>query len=382
MSKSRLRIGIELFALLSFLVIGVAIVWRGFPFTPRTAPPPVGNGVLTVAMFWTRLERNNVQCQLCFRNCILGDGETGYCKVRKNVEGVLYSLVFGRAAGTQIDPIELEPIYHMLPGHRNLAVFTAGCNFMCNFCHNWHIATRSPEEVGSLILPPEEIVRSAIEQGCKSISFTINEPTVFFEYMLETARLAQESGLKTLFHTNGAINPEPLKKILQYMDAVCVDLKGFTAGFFREVAFAEMEPVLNTLRIIRESGVWLEIVNLIIPTLNDDMERIREMCIWIRDNLGTDVPLHFSRFFPAFRLTRLPPTPIETLEQARAIALEVGLDFVTIGNVPGHEANSTFCPECGEILIKRSHFDVLANHIEDGECRFCGYQIPGIWVVR
>jgi pyruvate formate lyase activating enzyme len=218
-----------------------------------------------------------------------------------------------------------------------------------------------------------------MELNCEAISFTYNEPTVFYEWVYDVAKLAQERGLKTYFHTNGAINPEPLRALLEHLDAVCVDLKAFTAEFYEVTSFSELSPVLTTLKTIKEAGVWFEITNLVIPTLNDDMEKIREMCIWIRDNLGKGVPLHFSRFFPAYKLTRLPPTPIETLEKAREIALEVGLEYVTIGNVPGHEANSTFCPQCGETLIERVHFEVLANHIENGRCQFCGHPIPGVW---
>jgi len=373
----RFRRLLEILFLLSFLIIGFLIIWGGVPFFGEARP--AGETPLREARYWIKLGEGWVQCTLCFRNCSIPEGERGYCTVRVNRGGTLYTLVYGKIAAIQVDPVEKEPLFHFLPGTMSLCFGTAGCNFKCSFCHNWHLAVRTPEEVGGTLLSPEEAVSRALGLGVTSISFTYNEPTVFFEWVYDVAKLAQERGLKTYFHTNGAINPEPLRALLNHLDAVCVDLKAFTAEFYRGIAFAEMEPVLNTLKIIREKGVWLEIVNLIIPTLNDDMENIREMCLWIRDNLGKDVPLHFTRFFPAFRLTRLPPTPIETLEQARAIALEVGLEFVTIGNVPGHEANSTFCPECGETLIKRVHFSVLANHIEEGECKFCGRQIPGVW---
>lgn len=185
--------------------------------------------------------------------------------------------------------------------------------------------------------------------------------------------------MRTIFHTNGAISPEPLRAILQHVDAVTVDLKAFTADFFYGTSFSLLEPVLKTLEVIKEEGVWFEIVNLIIPTLNDDARNIREMCGWIRNNLGADVPVHFSRFFPAYKLVNLYPTPIDTLEEARKIALDVGINYVTIGNVPGHEANSTYCSECGKRIIQRTHFTVLANNVEDGACKFCGHSIPGIW---
>jgi len=282
-------------------------------------------------------------------------------------------------AAIQIDPVEKEPLLHFYPDTRMLCFGTAGCNFKCIFCQNWHLAARTPEEVEATYISPQGAVKKAIDYSCTSISFTYNEPTVFYEWMYDVARLAQENGLKTLFHTNGAMKPQPLRELLKYMDAVCVDLKAFTTEFYYVTSFSELEPVLTTLKIIKEEGVWLEVTNLIIPTLNDDPQKIKEMCIWIKDNLGKDTPLHFSRFFPAYKLTKLSPTPIETLEMARNIAQEVGLQYVTIGNVPGHPANSTYCPECGKVLIERVHFSILANNIEDGRCKYCGYKISGVW---
>ncbi|GFP18765.1 pyruvate formate lyase activating enzyme [Candidatus Hakubella thermalkaliphila] len=347
---------------------------------PEEPTPSFDQQALTEARYYVKMEGETIQCQLCFRRCTISEGERGYCGVRENREGTLYTLVYGRPCSiTEGSPIEKLPLYHVLPGSARLNLATAGCNFKCSFCHNWQIAARTPEEVISFDLSPEEVVERAIENNLQFIAFTYTEPTVFYEYMYDVSKLAKEKGLRTLLNTNGAMNPEPLRQLLKYIDAVNVDLKAFTAEFYQVTSYSELEPVLTTLKIIKEEGVWFEITNLVIPTLNDDMGKIREMCIWVRDNLGKDVPLHFSRFFPAYKLTRLPPTPIETLEQARAIALEVGLEYVTIGNVPGHEANSTFCPNCGETLIKRVHFSVLANHIEDGKCKFCGYQIPGVW---
>lgn len=346
---------------------------------PEEPTPSFDQQALTEARYYVKMEGETIQCQLCFRRCTISEGQRGYCTVRANKGGTLYALVYAMPAARQVDPVEKEPLLHFFPGTMTLCFGTAGCNFKCSFCHNWHLAARTPEEVAATPLSAEEAVNKALELGVQSISFTYNEPTVFYEWAYDVAKLAQERGLRTYFHTNGAINPEPLRALLKRLDAVAVDVKAFTAEFYQVTSFSELEPVLTTLKIIKEEGVWFEITNLVIPTLNDDMGKIREMCIWVRDNLGKDVPLHFSRFFPAYKLTRLPPTPIETLEQARAIALEVGLEYVTIGNVPGHEANSTFCPNCGETLIKRVHFSVLANHIEDGKCKFCGYQIPGVW---
>lgn len=331
------------------------------------------------ASFYEKLDNYRVHCQLCFKNCIIPEGRRSFCRVRENRGGILYSLVYGMPATLQIDPIELEPMYHMLPGHRNLCVATASCNFRCPHCQNWHITQRDPEDVHSFSASPEEVVETAIRNRCLSISHSINEPAIFYEYMYDIARLAQKRGLKTLFHTNGSLNEEPLRELLKWMDGVTVDLKGFTEEFYNEVVSGDLGTVLNNLKVIREEGVWLEIVNLIIPTLNDNPDDIRRMCEWIREHLGKETPLHFSRFSPAYKLTRLPKTPIETLEKAHSIARDVGLEYVTIGNVPGHKYNSTFCPECNSRLIHRVHFKVLANNIEDGRCGYCGHKIPGIW---
>lgn len=330
------------------------------------------------AMFYLELPDLEVQCRLCFRICIIPEGSRGFCGVRENRGGTLYTLVYGAPSAVHIDPIEKEPQYHHLPGTDILAIGTVGCNFVCLHCHNWSLSQARPGERAVLDFPPEEVIGTALEQGVPTISFTYNDPIVCFEYLYDVARLAQENGLRVIWHTNGSINHEPLMTILPYTDAVTVDLKGFTDEAYANSA-ALLQPVLNTLRTIREQGVWLEIVNLVIPTINDNPEDIRRMSRWIVDNLGSDVPLHFSRFFPNFRLTDIAPTPVETLVRAREIALEEGIRFSTIGNVPGHEFNSTFCPECDTRLIHRTHFEVIYNVIEEGKCPDCGEEIPGLW---
>ncbi|MDI6839361.1 MAG: AmmeMemoRadiSam system radical SAM enzyme [bacterium] len=344
------------------------------------ATPKTKKSVVREAMFYKKLDDNKVWCQLCFRKCIINDGKRGFCRNRENRAGTLYNVVYAKPSAVHIDPIEKEPQLHMLPGSNILCFGTAGCNFRCRFCHNWHLSQRSVEEMEYCYdMPPEKAVESAIKYNTPTISFTYNEPTSFYEYVYDVAKLAKKKGLKILWHSNGAINPEPLKTLLKYTDAVTIDLKGFTNKFYSEASSAELEPVLQTLKIIKEQGVWLEIVNLLIPTLNDNPKDIKQMCKWIKENLGPNVPLHFSRFSPAYKLTNLPPTPIETLEQAYKIAKEIGLNYVTIGNVPGHKYNSTFCPMCQKRLIHRIHFQVLSNHIKDGKCSFCGHYIPGIW---
>jgi len=343
------------------------------------SPKAKKESFLREAMFYKVLVGDEVQCQMCFRKCIIPEGRRGACRNRENRKGKLYSVVYGRPSAVHIDPIEKEPQYHFLPGSEILCIGTAGCNFRCRHCHNWHLSQRSIEEMAYVYdLMPEKAVEQALKNKIPTMSFTYNEPTSFYEYVYDIAKLAKEKGLRIIWHSNGAINPAPLKELLKYTDGVTIDLKGFSQRAY-DNSSAELEPVLRTLKIIKKEGKWLEIVNLVIPTINDDLEEIREMCIWIKENLGVDVPLHFSRFFPAYRLTQLPPTPISTLEKAYEIARKVGLNYVSIGNVPGHKYNSTFCPKCGKKLIHRTHFMVLSNDIEDGKCRFCGQKIPGIW---
>jgi len=332
------------------------------------------------ARYYSNIGRNAVQCLLCFRSCTIPNGDRGYCRVRENNDGTLHSVVYARPAALQLDPIEKEPMFHNIPGSNILCIGTASCNFRCQFCHNWHLTQRSPEELRGRTqhLYPEEIVAAAKERGM-GMSFTYNEPTIFYEYMYDIAELGQREGLNVIFHTNGGMQEKPLRRLLEHMTAVTVDLKGFTADFYQDVSFADMEPVIQTLKTLKEEGVWFEIVNLIIPTLNDNTRTIREMCKWIVNELGVDVPVHFTRFSPAYKMTHLQPTPVRTLERARDIALDESIKFVYIGNVPGHKNNSTFCPRCDERIIQRRHFSVLDLKIKDGKCENCGENIPGKW---
>jgi pyruvate formate lyase activating enzyme len=356
------------------------------------------------AKYYAQLDGDRVQCQMCFRRCVVPEGKRGFCRNKVNIGGRYYTVVYGRPSALQIDPIEKEPSFHMLPGATILCTGTASCNNRCKFCQNWHLSQRSFEEIDHFDLSPERTVDLARGVGydpalplvrvsgapgipleqvaeirCDAVSFTYNEPTVFYEHMYDVARLAREAGLGTLFHTNGGMNEEPLAALLEHMDAVTVDLKAFTPAFYREVSSSELEPVLRTLEQIYDSGVHLEIVNLVVTTLNDDLDDIRRMCRWIGDTLSVEVPLHFTRFFPNYKLTNLPPTPIDTLESAAQIADEEGLHYVYIGNCPGHERNSTFCPQCGRVIIERVHFGVVSLDVQEGKCRFCGHGIPGIW---
>lgn len=341
--------------------------------------PAKPTGPVSRSMYYRKREKNLLQCELCFRQCLIPDGKRGFCRARINKAGKLESLVWGRPAGLQIDPIELEPMYHLVPGHRNLCVYTASCNFRCKHCHNWSISQSAPEEIKGLSMTPREIVEETIRLGCQSISHSINEPTVFYEMMYEVSQIAKERGLMTVCHTNGGIAEGPLKALLKYLDGVTVDLKSFNPKFYREVSEARLEPVLNTLVKIKESATHLEIVNLVITTLNDDLQEIKKMCRWIVENLGKEVPLHFTRFSPAYKMTHLPPTPLKTLESAWSIAVAEGIKYVYIGNVVGHPGNSTYCPKCSKMLIERTHFLVLKNLVQQGSCPFCQERITGIW---
>jgi len=346
----------------------------------RNAESKAGEILPREVMFYKKLENGSVQCGICFRRCVIAEGQRGFCRNRENREGRLYNIVYGRPSAVHIDPVEKEPQFHFLPGSSILCLGTAGCNFRCKHCQNWHLSQRSIEEMEFVYsLTPSEVVELALKKNIPTISFTYNEPTSFYEYVYDIAKLAKQKGLKIIWHSNGSMNPEPLGELLKYTDGVTIDLKGFTGKFYSQISSAKLEPVLDTLKNIKESGVHLEIVNLIIPTHNDNLQDIRRMCSWIRENLGEEVALHFTRFFPAHKLTTLPPTPVSRLEEAYGIAREIGLKYVYIGNVPGHAYNSTFCPKCNKRLIHRTHFTVLKNNIRDGKCKFCGAEVPGIW---
>ena len=345
------------------------------PSSITTATPEVSP---KEAMFYEKLDGNKIQCNICFRRCIVPPGGRGFCRVKENRDGRYYSLVYSSPSAVHVDPIEKEPQLHMLPGSEILCLGTAGCNFRCRHCHNWHLSQARPEDLDAYHLPPEKVIELAIQKDIPTISFTYNEPTVFYEYVYDIAVLAKKKGLKILWHSNGSMNPDPLRALLEYTDAVTIDLKGFTKKAYQNSS-AELKPVLETLKIIKQEGRWLEIVNLVIPTINDNPDDIQRMCEWIKENLGEEVPLHFSRFFPNYKLLHLPPTPIETLEDAYRIAKDTGLHYVTIGNVPGHKYNSTFCSKCGRRLIHRVHFQVSENNVVKGRCKFCNHKIPGIW---
>jgi len=310
---------------------------------------------------------------------MISEGHRGDCRVRENRGGKLYTMVFGNPCAVHNDPIEKKPFYHFLPGTMALSLATAGCNLHCLYCQNWSISQVPPEKTDYYELPPEAIVELAQRAGSTSIAFTYTEPTIFYEYMTAIAKLARPLGIRCVVISAGYMNPEPVRQLCRIVDAIKIDFKGYSDEFYRKVCFATLQPVLDTMKIIHDSGVHLEIVNLVIPTLNDSEEMLRGLCRWIVDNLGPDVPTHFSRFYPMYKLKHLPPTPVSTLEMAREIAVEEGIKFAYVGNVPGHRWDNTYCPRCGKLLIKRLGFSVLENNIVDGKCKYCSEPIPGVW---
>ncbi len=320
-----------------------------------------------------------LRCQLCPWQCELSDGQTGRCKVRRNHEGQGQTLVHSNPVLVQEEPLERLPFFHVRPGSRTLAVSTAGCNMHCKFCEVWDMALVDPHEVHAYEMPPEQIIEQARMAGLTSISYAFGEPVVFYEYMVEVARKAKAEGMLNLLHTAAFIQPEPLEELAGLMDAVNVDLKSFDPAFYRDVVSGDMQPVLDALLRFRKAGVHIEITNVLIPGMNDDPAMIEKMCRWIRDEIGADTPVHFARFYPLYRLTNLPQTPVSVLDRARQIARDSGLNHVYVAKVTGHEGENTFCPGCGHKAISRLGFIVDQVDMVDGHCKHCDHHIPGRW---
>lgn len=328
---------------------------------------------------YTKLLSGDIQCLLCPRECVIKDGQTGTCRVRKNIKGKLDSLVYAQAAAANVDPIEKKPLFHFMPRSETFSIATAGCNLRCIFCQNWSLSQTEPDNIEYTPRSPEQIVLLAKKNSCPSISYTYSEPVVFFEYMYDCAYLAKQNNIKNVLITSGYINPQPLKELCTVIDAANVDLKGFSDNVYRQVAAAKLAPVLESLKILKEKGVWLEVGYLVIPSFNDSNEELKTASNWIVKNLGPDVPLHFLRFFPMHKLTNLPPTPVTTLENACKIAKKSGLNYVYIGNVPGNFYENTYCPKCKKMLIERKGYFVSSINIKNGCCKFCNYKIAGVW---
>jgi pyruvate formate lyase activating enzyme len=331
------------------------------------------------ASFYEPLAGGKVRCKLCPRGCVVGDTHHGYCRVRANRGGRYYSLVYGRPCAIHTDPIEKKPFFHVYPGSQAFSIATVGCNMACKFCQNWDIAQAGPNDIRPPYRSPEAIAQQAAESGARTIAYTYTEPTIFFEYMSDCARAGKARGKESVVVSNGFIAAEALNTLLPLIKAIKIDFKAFTPTFYRDICDGYLAPVRNTLKLLAKSGVWYEIVVLIIPTLNDSSDEIKRMTAWIVQDLGPDVPLHFSRYQPMYKIKNIPPTPPDTLRRARRIAQAEGCRFVYIGNLSGEEAQNTVCPYCQAILIRRYEYRILENNIVKGACKACGKTIPGVW---
>jgi len=331
------------------------------------------------AEFFKKLEDREIECQLCPRKCAIGDKERGYCGARENIDGEYYTLVYGRPCSINADPIEKKPFFHFLPGTLAFSIATAGCNLNCKFCQNWQISQFRPEQIRSVNLSPVEVAARAQQYDCRSIAYTYSEPVIFYEYMRDCAAAGADRNLRSVMISAGYIQPEPLEKLIPYLSAVKIDLKSFREKYYEDICNGQLKPVLDTLVSLKKSGIWFEIVYLMVPTLNDDPAEIQDLCGWIKSELGQDVPVHFTRFHPNYLLKELPPTPVESLETAYAIAKKAGLHFPYIGNVYGHEGENTYCPNCRKLLVRRYAFDVTENLLSTDRCSQCGYSIRGIF---
>jgi pyruvate formate lyase activating enzyme len=332
------------------------------------------------AMLYETLESNDVHCFLCNHHCRIKDGDTGFCKVRKNIGGKLNTLAYGKVVAANSDPIEKKPLYHFLPGSLSFSIATMGCNFHCGFCQNWQISQIEEEGVSELpgrSFSPKQIVEEAQKAGCKSIAYTYTEPTIFFEYAYDTAMLAKEAGLANIFVTNGFMTKQALETISDHLDACNVDLKSFNNEFYKSVCQGRLKPVLDSIRTMKELGIWVEVTTLIIPEQNDSDEELRNIAGFIA-GVSIDIPWHISRFHPGYQYNDTYPTPAETLRKAYTMGKEAGLHFVYIGNLPGEEKD-TACPHCQHTLIHRSGFVTLENRIRNSRCPECGEIVPGIF---
>jgi pyruvate formate lyase activating enzyme len=331
-----------------------------------------------IAMFQEETARG-IMCRICPNECVLKEGELSKCNNRKVHNSILYTMAFGNPCSVNIDPIEKKPLYHFLPGSRAYSIATAGCNLVCLNCQNWTISQTSPDKTRNYDLMPEKVVEECIKNNCSSIAYTYSEPTTFYEYVYETATLAKKAGIKNIIKSNGYINAEPMKKLCSVIDAANIDLKAFSESTYLKLTGGKLQPVLDTLKVYRDMGVWLEITNLVVPTWTDNLDDIRSMCRWLSDNGFKNTPIHFSRFYPIHKLEQLPPTPVEILNSAARIAFEEGLKYVYTGNVPGNEMSNTKCPSCNSIILVRQGYRIASNTITGGKCNKCGFKIDGVW---
>ena len=364
-------------ALRPFLAHGAEADIRGHIFT--------GDGPAELwpwsheAAHYRQLGDGRVACGLCPHRCILEPGDRGVCRSRVNYQGRLFSLSYGTVCAVNLDPIEKKPLFHFLPATRAFSIAAAGCNLRCLNCQNWEISQVRPEEVRHRELLPDQIAAAAAASNAASVAYTYSEPITFYEYMRDTALRVRAEGLRNLLISAGYINRGPLRQLCEVIDGANVNLKSFSDAIYRRLNGARLKPILNTFETLHKAGVHFEMTNLVVPGYTDDGDMVEKMCRWIVDRLGPNHPLHFSRFFPKYKLDRLAPTPVETLTRFRHIAMDAGIRYVYVGNVPGHEGNHTYCHHCGKMIIERRGYFLARNDMQVGACRFCGTMIPGVW---
>lgn len=328
------------------------------------------------ARWYQKLSNDRVRCDLCNHRCVIENNNRGICGVRENKAGTLYSLVYGKLIASHVDPIEKKPLFNFLPGTTSFSIATVGCNFKCTHCQNSDIS-QMPADHNRIMgqdAPPESIVNAAERNGCESISYTYTEPTIFMEYAYDIAKIAKERGLKNVFVTNGYTTSEALKDMSLYLDAANVDLKAFTEEHYQKICGARLKPVLDTLKLMKELGIWVEVTTLVIPTVNDSEKDLRGIAEFIL-SLGSETPWHVSRFHPTYKMLDIPPTPVSSVVKARQIGLEVGLKYVYTGNAPGDDGENTYCHNCGKVLISRRGYQLGKVHIKDSKCEYCGAEI-------
>lgn len=331
------------------------------------------------ALYYQKLKNDIVNCSLCPHNCIIKPDSFGNCGARKNIGGTLYSRVYAKPVSMAIDPIEKKPLYHFLPGSTSLSIGTLGCNLHCLHCQNYDISQSKADEFTGREVKPEEIIKAAIKNSCKSISYTYNEPTIFYEYVLETAKLAREKGIKNVMVTNGYINKEPLKELYPLIDAANIDLKSLDEDFYKKICEVRLKPILESIKEIKKIGTWIEITNLIIPGYNGKKEQIEKLVKWIKENVGIKTPLHFSAFYPTYKLLDAERTPPETLLKAKDIAEKHGLKYIYLGNTSLSGSGNTYCPKCNKPLIERGWFEIHKNNIRKNSCPYCNEKIDGVF---
>ncbi|MBI5091753.1 MAG: AmmeMemoRadiSam system radical SAM enzyme [Candidatus Hydrogenedentes bacterium] len=321
----------------------------------------------------------DVQCELCPKGCVISPGQSGDCRIRVNLNGKLVAVTYGHPCAVHVDPVEKKPLFHFLPGSKAFSIATVGCNLHCKFCQNWEISQENPENMAAQSLPPQSIPEAARRSGCRSVAYTYSEPLAYYEYTLDSCIKSREAGLKNLLITAGYINQPPLERLCAYLDAANIDVKAYSETFYRDICGATLKPVLDGLVLTKSKGVLVEVTNLVVPTLNDSDDDLRNLCRWIVENLGRETPLHFSRFFPLYRMDHLPPTPAATLARAREIAGSEGLFHVYIGNIETAGAEDTYCSSCGRKLVERRQYTILKDDVADGACPYCSTKVHGLW---